>query len=158
MAPWNPFHPPHKETFCRDQPITESLVCSSRRLVRLAFGDHCAYKEAPSRVLSNNRIHLPGVDVMCYPLLLAVIARILARRIPHQPQWSNATDLVRKDTAPAGAVPAHEHLNRKLNLRYDLFTSADYVACLLKHSGPAAVAEPSSLCNARSCTGFSDAG
>src|SRR5262249_49717919 len=79
-------------------------------------------------------------------------------RIPHQPQWSNATDLVRKDTAPAGAVPAHEHLNRKLNLRYDLFTSADYVACLLKHSGPAAVAEPSSLCNARSCTGFSDAG
>jgi hypothetical protein len=91
---------------------------------------------------------------MSNPLLLAVISRVLAGSIPHQPNRSNATDLVRTGTAPAGAVPAHEHFNRELNLLIDSGVTAyldlassshqTTVACLLKTTRlPTAAAEPS---------------
>ena len=66
-------------------------------------------------MLSHNRIRLLGVDVVRDPLLFEVVMRILTRSIPHRPQWRNATDLVRKGTPPAGSMPAHEDLDRKLN-------------------------------------------
>src|SRR5215469_17923775 len=84
---------------------------------------------------------------MSNPLLLAVISRVLAGSIPHQPNRSNATDLVRKGTVPAGAVPAHEHLNRELNLLIWLLHRArlPLPACSKQHGCrlPTAAAEPS---------------
>ena len=53
---------------------------------------------------------------MSDPFFLSIVARILAGSIPHHPQWSDATDLVRKRAAPADAVPANKHLDRKLEL------------------------------------------
>ena len=113
---WNAAQPLHEEAFRRKEPIAQRLVGGPGRLIRLTRADHRAHKKSPSRVPSRDRIHLPGVDIMGNPFLLAIVARIFPRSVSHQPQRPDAACFVRKCAALAGAVPAHEHLDREVHL------------------------------------------
>jgi hypothetical protein len=112
---WNPLQSVDEETLRGEQPIAQRLVCGSRGLIRLPLCEHYAHKEPPARMPSCNCVDCTGIKSMRNPLLLAVIARVLAGRIAHHPQGTNATCFIGMRAAPADAVPAHEHLDRKFH-------------------------------------------
>ena len=109
-----------EESFCCQQTIAECLVGGPGRFVRLSFVDHRAHEEPPARLSPRNCIHFSGVYSVSNPLFLAIITRISARSIAHDPQRLDACGFVRKSAAPDGAVPAHEHFNREFDLELAL--------------------------------------
>lgn len=113
---WNPAQWLDEEAFRPQQPIAESLVRGSRRPVRIVVRDHDGHGENRPRMLPHDRIGLLGGNVMDDPFLAAVLARILALGIAHQPQWPDTAGLIRKGAAFVGAEPVYEHLDRRIHL------------------------------------------
>jgi hypothetical protein len=56
------------------------------------------------------------LDTRRDPLLRAIVACILARRITHNPHRSDAINIIGMRTASHSAVSAHEHFDREFEL------------------------------------------
>ena len=94
-----------------------SSLNSARACWSISVASQTAHtKKRPRVCFRANLIDFSRIDSVGDPFFFAVVARILSRRVTHDPDVFNSLVVVRMREASSKAETAHEHFDRGFNL------------------------------------------